>query len=200
MQPLDVIFVKWGTKYSMHEYVNLKHAVTSNTSHHCTFHLISDDVCDEFIMHPLAQDGRRHMWHKLQVFNQSFGGSKKVYMDVDVNIVGDLDVLFDIDVSSNTIVCPHKPWKPRINAGYMMFENSLGWVEKEFIINCDSNMEKFKYTQHPDLYIGDQNYYHWLQDQGKITLQDVPPHSIVLSRSQTPTDSTVIVHHAKEIA
>ncbi len=99
---LNVVCLKWGTKYSA-DYVNrLFHMVSRNLSRPFRFHCLTEDPdgLDRAIV-PLALETSPDLagwWYKLSLFREEFFGlsGPLLYLDLDVVIVDSVDFLADL--------------------------------------------------------------------------------------------------------
>lgn len=99
---LNVVCLKWGTKYSA-DYVNrLYHMVSRNMTRPFRFHCLTEDPggLDNGVV-PLALETSSEFagwWYKLSLFRQDFFGlsGNILYLDLDVVIVDNIDFLADL--------------------------------------------------------------------------------------------------------
>lgn len=94
---LNIVCVKWGTKYPS-DYVNkLYKAVSRNTSVPFLFHCFTDNgdgLSEEVIVHPLPFRRITGWWHKLYLFSRDINipvGERIFFLDLDTIIVNNLD-------------------------------------------------------------------------------------------------------------
>lgn len=102
-QPINIVCLKWGTKYGS-DYVNkLYSAVKRNTTVPFKFHCFTDDSTDirrEVKVHPLAFTDLQTWWNKLYLFSNQIDiplGEKIFYVDLDTLITGSLDSLLQVN-------------------------------------------------------------------------------------------------------
>jgi hypothetical protein len=94
---INIVCVKWGTKYGA-EYVNrLCAAVGRHATVDYRFHCYTDDVTElnpKIITHDLPRAGLEGWWNKMYLFDQNNGitiGEQIFYIDLDTLITGNID-------------------------------------------------------------------------------------------------------------
>lgn len=111
--PINVVCIKWGTKYPAY-YVNRLYAgVARHLDRPFVFHCFTDDAAGirpEVVTHPLPTEpfeadlvaamqraGRKGAWRKISLFRPGLGGmtGRMLGFDLDVVITGDLTPLVD---------------------------------------------------------------------------------------------------------
>ena len=105
---INVVCLKWGTKYGS-EYVNkLYNGVKRNTTIKFKFHCFTEDTTGlnvDIIAHPLPFNTLEGWWNKLYLFSNDLPipiGEKIFFIDLDTLIVSNIDEL--LTVSCNPIV------------------------------------------------------------------------------------------------
>lgn len=102
-QPINVVCLKWGTKYGA-DYVNkLYSAVKRNTTLPFKFHCFTEDtsgIRHEVKCHPLVFTDLQTWWNKLYLFSDQIDipiGEKIFYIDLDTLITGNIDNLLQVN-------------------------------------------------------------------------------------------------------
>lgn len=98
---INIVCVKWGTKYGV-EYVNrLRAAVERHTTIPYRFHCYTDDAValnTNIVAHALPNNGLEGWWNKMYLFNRDNGiatGEQIVYVDLDTLITGNIDHILE---------------------------------------------------------------------------------------------------------
>jgi hypothetical protein len=97
MNTINIVCVKWGTKYGA-EYVNrLYAAVQRHTTVEHQFHCYTDNTTglnSNIVTHPLPNNELEGWWNKMYLFNRDNGfvlGERIFYIDLDTLITGNID-------------------------------------------------------------------------------------------------------------
>jgi hypothetical protein len=128
MRTLNVICVKWGTKYGS-IYVNrLFNMVKKNLTKPFNFYCMTDDatgLTHDIRVLPIADTSLSGWWHKLSLFKSDFYGLQgtALYLDLDVVITGSLDPLIDYEPEHFCIMrdTGRNKWD-KFNSSIMRFE------------------------------------------------------------------------------
>lgn len=122
---LNVVCLKWGTKYGP-EYVNrLYHMVSRNLTRPFVFHCLTEraEGLDPAIV-PLSLETSPQLsgwWYKLSLFRQDFYGLRGnlLYLDLDVVIVDNIDFLADLP--GDFLIIRNWSQNPMWNSSVMRF-------------------------------------------------------------------------------
>ncbi|MDY0136536.1 MAG: hypothetical protein RBS36_05130 [Thiomicrospira sp.] len=142
MSTLNVICVKWGTKYGP-IYVNrLFNMVKKNLTKPFNFYCMTDDatgLTHDIRVLPIADTSLSGWWHKLSLFKSGFYGLQgtALYLDLDVVITGSLDPLIDYEPEHFCIMrdTGRNKWD-KFNSSIMRFElGTLNYVWDGFVYN-----------------------------------------------------------------
>ena len=93
---IEVVCVKWGTKFTPQYVNNLYNGIKHNTNINFRFHCYTDsttDLQDPIITHKLPE-GLEGWWNKVYLFSDQLThdiGADMVYMDLDTVITGNID-------------------------------------------------------------------------------------------------------------
>jgi hypothetical protein len=112
--PVNVICIKWGTRYGPHYVNTLYRSVARNLTRPFIFHCCTDnpeglDPAIRIIPFP-ANPGIKRGWPdvlvKLMVMKDGFGGLQgpTLFLDLDVAIMGDIGCFFDHHPRENCII------------------------------------------------------------------------------------------------
>jgi hypothetical protein len=100
---INIVCLKWGTKYGP-EYVNRLFAgVKRNTTVDFKFHCFTEDTTNlnaEIVTHPLPFNTLEGWWNKLYLFSKDLPiplGEKIFFIDLDTLIVSNIDSLLNLD-------------------------------------------------------------------------------------------------------
>lgn len=142
MKKINVVCLKWGTKYSS-TYVNrLFKMVNKNLTYPFDFFCLTDnpEALDEGIrVLPISDPSLSGWWHKLSLFQADFYGltGTALYLDLDVVITGELDSLIDFRPGEFCIMkdTGRQKWD-KFNSSVMRFElGSMSYVWEGFLFN-----------------------------------------------------------------
>ena len=107
---INVVCLKWGTKYGV-EYVNkLYSAISKNTKVAFRFHCYTDDTSGlnkKIITHDLPYKHLEGWWNKLYLFSDEIGipnGERIFYVDLDTLITRNIDSLMTVKSSKITVL------------------------------------------------------------------------------------------------
>lgn len=110
---MNIIFVKWGTKYSSEQVNNLYESIRTYTDTDCYCYTDDDSGLNPNIkIIPIpTKPALKVWWNKLAMFSKDFPLSgKTLYLDIDTVIKDNpLQILEDVDFSKLTLVDCH--WK-----------------------------------------------------------------------------------------
>jgi hypothetical protein len=132
-----VLCMKWGTKYGP-EYVNRLHAMVARAlSQPFRFVCLTDDRsgiaagvdCYDIPAVPLPGDGKERGWKKIAAFAPELSGhlgATALFLDLDVVVVGALDVFFEQPGDFVIIRDWYHPFVTIGNSSVFRFRPSLG--------------------------------------------------------------------------
>ena len=110
LTPVNIVCLKWGSKYPA-EYVNrLYRMVRSNITRPYRFICLTEQaegIVDGVEIRPIALDPDiRGWWYKLQLFQEQLSdiSGATLFVDLDVVIVGNIDALFDYQADAFCII------------------------------------------------------------------------------------------------
>lgn len=208
---VNVLCMKWGTKYPA-DYVNrLYSMVARNIRRPFRFVCLTDDNSDlseniEFFPLPelsVNLDGPERGWNKLSVFSQELYDlkGKVLCLDLDLIITGDLDDLFDYPGAVMII----KDWVKRDGTGNSSVYRFEVGAHPEVLSEFEASFEKIK-----AVYRNEQEYLsailmqknalvywpdNWCRSFKRHCLR---PWSFFIAReTKIPADARVIVFHGK---
>lgn len=107
---INVVCLKWGTKYGV-EYVNkLFAAISKNTKTGFKFHCYTDNASGldkKIVVHDLPYKHLEGWWNKLYLFSDEIGipnGERIFYVDLDTLITRNIDALMSVKSSKITVL------------------------------------------------------------------------------------------------
>ena len=168
---INVICMKWGTKYGA-DYVNRLHnMVQRHLSLPHRFVCFTDDTTDiqtgietfPIPEMPIALNGPERGWKKLLTFAPTLYDLQgtALFLDVDIIITGSLDAFFEHEGD----VCIIREWKPKHGLGNSsVYRYTIGAhpdVLDNFVQNYDSVKQNYRHEQS---YLCD-----YLNQRGKLT-------------------------------
>jgi hypothetical protein len=173
---VNVICIKWGTKYGPHYVNRLRSMVARHLSHPHRFVCFTDDaegIDAEVEVHPLPEvrlpDGLPERgWGKLGTFHEGLAGLEgpTLFLDLDLVVVGSLDAFFE-HPGEFLIIRDYKPFrKPSEryvgNSSVYRFEAGA-WpgIIAEFQENFEAVRARFRNEQE---YLS-----HYVHSRGKLT-------------------------------
>lgn len=132
--PVNVLCLKWGTRYTA-EFVNILHrSVRRHLRRPFEFHCCTDDpsgIDPEVRIIPFPENPGLHThWPhvlvKLMVMRNGFGSlaGPTLFLDLDVAILGDLDEFFDYQPGRYCIIHNWVHWRKRMLSGWPNVGNS----------------------------------------------------------------------------
>lgn len=201
---INVVCLKWGTKYGS-EYVNrLYKAVTRHTTIPFTFHCFTENpvgIDQGVVTHPLPYQGLDGWWNKLYLFSKDVPLTGRVFfIDLDTLITGNIDQLL------------------QHNTGFVVLRDFFTGIAKTVIgnDNMGSGLLSWETGQHTHIWNtfaadphraiqslhphGDQK---WVQRQqtDRLYWQDLFPNQVVSykvhCRDGLPADARVVCYHGK---
>ncbi|AEG31705.1 hypothetical protein [Thiomicrospira cyclica] len=139
---INIVCLKWGTKYST-EYVNrLYRMVKKNITVPFSFHCITEQsagLYPEISVLELKNPELEGWWHKLSLFHSDCYGLKGtvLYLDLDVVITDSLDPVISFSSGSFcTIKSRGKRLNARFNSSVIRFEaGSVPFIWEAFVFN-----------------------------------------------------------------
>lgn len=200
---LNIVCLKWGTKYGP-EYVNKLHAsINRNTTVPFRFHCFTDDATGlnpGIVIQPLPyKDYLDGWWNKLYLFSNEINipkGDKIFYVDLDTVIVDNIDQLLRAHVSQ-LIVLEDFYWGIAKSAG-RMGSGLMLWEHGKYTHVWDNFFEDPGAAIASLQPFGDQ---HWIDKQVRDRLywQDLYPNKVVSFKvhcnSSKPIDARIICFH-----
>ena len=166
---INVICVKWGTKYGP-DYVNrLRKMVEANLTLPFEFYCYTDDpegVDANIIMMP--DDGLELWWPKLRLFEEGKFKGKCLFFDLDMVIQDNVDCLLDFEgfhlirsFWKNGKVTTYEPgmmqnkaWNMDVNSSCMVWEGDENkhiweyfWDNPEYYMNKYEGIDRFMYHE-----------------------------------------------------
>lgn len=165
MQEINVLCVKWGTKYSS-SYVNMLYdMVKKNLTLPFQMYCYTDDAKDiysDISIIDMIDDDLEEWWPKLRLFEKGFAGlsGRMLYLDLDTVIQSNLDKLVQYGSSDLTIVkcywkdgyvVEYKPGMDQIRAYRGDINSSVttwdagacGYIWDKFFNNPEYYMNKY---------------------------------------------------------
>lgn len=158
----NLIVVKWGNLYSAEHVINLYEGAKRYTSVPFNFYVFTDnteglpqDKGWKFI--PLTEFNvpqNRGWWYKMEIFNKQHNlEGKNLYIDLDVIIIKDLKIFWDLILANGLYICrdfnrQFLPTYQGCNSSVMGWNNnSLDSLYKKFINSPEENMTEFRGDQ-----------------------------------------------------
>lgn len=204
---INIVCVKWGTKYGP-EYVNrLYSGVKRNTTKEFKFICFTDStngIADGIICHPLPDHGIKGWWNKLYLFSRDLPlaeGEKIFFLDLDTLIVDNIDVILGVE-------CP-----VLVTIKDFYTDLSTSMRGKDYLQSCILYWTHGQYYQVWDEFIvdtaksitsvfphGDQRWIQKIIPERKY-FQDILPNKIVSFKvdcvSGAPTNASIICFHGE---
>lgn len=201
---INIVCLKWGTKYGA-EYVNrLFYAVQRNTTRPIKFWCLTENAQD---LHPdiqsldlLASDRLDTWWNKIFLFSPDNGlppGEQIFYIDLDTLIVSNIDDLLDVDQVPDIVVLRdfyHGIAKTagNVGSGLMSWRHGkYSHVWREFIRDPEAAVRSCR--PHGDQRWIEHNISAW------YCWQDLFPNRVVSFKmhcqSGIPKDASIICYH-----
>lgn len=163
MKSVNVITIKWGTKYPAHEVNTLAAAIRRNTSCQVNFYCFTEDgagLAPETIVKPLPLMGNLKPEQVRFAYRKEAGlcddtlgglqGERVFFFDLDSLIVGPLDELFAYPQDSGFYII--NDWKHRRGrkantvgqaSCYSWVVGTLGYVKDYFEAHPEETIERF---------------------------------------------------------
>lgn len=164
MEQYNLIVVKWGNLYTSEYVINLYNGAKRHTSVPFNFYVFTDDTAGlpldknwHFIKLPdYNVPNDRGWWYKMEIFNQQHNlQGKNLYIDLDVIIINDLKIFWDIILTNGIYIC--RDFNRQFMSNYQACNSSvMGWRNN----TLDTLFKEFKYDikKHVDRNRGDQDY------------------------------------------
>lgn len=95
---IAILTVLTGTKYSVDDVNKLYYSLLQNTSKKFKFYCYTDHERFDKGIHiiPIEKKNKKFQWYKIDFFQKDFVKEKDIcVMDIDVDIVGNMDFIFD---------------------------------------------------------------------------------------------------------
>lgn len=148
---VEIVCLKWGTKYSS-SYVNkLYNMVKRNLDLDFEFCCLTDDatgLSSNIKVVPISDDSDRGWWYKMHFFNAQLfpKGHIIIYLDLDIVIVGKINFL--LERSHILTVAPGFKNPKLINSSIMVFESgTLHFLYEEYKLNRSVIVSKYRGDQ-----------------------------------------------------
>ena len=201
---VNVVCLKWGTKYGV-EYVNkLYSAIAKNTKIPFKFHCFTDDASGldkKIIAHDLPYKNLEGWWNKLYLFSDDIkipSGERIFYVDLDTLITKNIDDLMSVKSSKITVLRDFMfgiaKSTTTVGSGLMSWSHgTYTHIWKAFIADPDGAVEMM--TPH-----GDQAWVeHMVPEHRREYWQDILPGRVVsfkihCSKGLPPKASVVCYH------
>ena len=150
---LNIISVKWGTKYSSNDVNNLYKMVQKNLSIPFTFYCLTENPpgLDAGVLPIQITEDLEGVWNKLLLFKE-FKEGTNLYFDIDTIIQNPIDSLLDYVSDNLTMVkCYWKDieadlpeWVPTLrNSSILLWKGDLSYIWEEFNKDPDANMVRY---------------------------------------------------------
>lgn len=206
-ESINVICLKWGTKYQSHYVNKLYYGLKRNTTVPFQLHCFTDntkDIIADIKTHILPYKNINTWWNKLYLFSNEvpFNKDDKLfYIDLDTIIVKNIDKILKYDAQSITVLRDFYTGLAKtvigtnnIGSGLMAWKHGkYSFIWNEFIKNPTKAIESVK----PH---GDQK---WIQNciNHRVYWQDVFPDEIssfkVHCNKGLPPKSRIICYHGR---
>lgn len=163
-QQLNLIVVKWGTLYNAEHVINLYEGAKRYTTVPFNFYVFTDDAKDlpkdkgwKFIKLPEYDVPKnRGWWYKMEIFNSQYNlKGKNLYIDLDVIIIKDLKVFWELILTEGLYIC--RDFNRQFLPSYQACNSSvMGWKDDSF----EYIFKRFSVRPHAYMkkYRGDQDY------------------------------------------
>lgn len=158
----NLICVHHGSAYGPEYVVNLWKSANRHSTKKFNFYVFTDNIKQHpqdlgwnFIKLPDYSNVKRFTpwWYKLEIFNDANGiFGNNLYMDLDVVVVGNIDDLWDWN-SAEFRICHdfNRAFSRNIsqsNSSVMAWrDSSLDWLYKEFALNMQQTVDKYRGDQ-----------------------------------------------------
>lgn len=182
---INILTVKWGTKYNVNYVNNLYAGVCRNTSKNFKFHCFTDNskgFNENIIVHDLPYKELKGWWNKLYLFSNEIdipNGDTIFYIDLDTLIVRNIDNILSYKPEKIVVIrdfysnlAKSVKGTNNVGSGLMMWKHGdYENIWTSFIKNPEKAIESIK----PH---GDQK---WIQQMNKHRLywQDIFPNEVV---------------------
>jgi hypothetical protein len=107
---INIVCLKWGTKYQSHHVNKLYAAVKRHTTVDWKFHCFTDDAAglvDGIAVHGLPHKNLEGWWHKLYLFSNDLPipkGERIFFIDLDTLVTRNIDALLTHDCRSIVVL------------------------------------------------------------------------------------------------
>jgi hypothetical protein len=201
---INIVCLKWGTKYGPEYVNNLYRGVARNTTLPFSFHCFTDNatgIDSPIVTHPLVYPGLDGWWNKLYLFSKELPIEGRImYLDLDTLITGNIDDIL------------------RVNEGFVVLRDFLTGIWKGITTNDFVGSGIMSYEAHQHSYLwedfiknskeiiksikphGDQV---WIQRQqlDRLYWQDIVPQQIVSfkvhCKGSLAPDARIVCYHGK---
>jgi hypothetical protein len=204
MNNINIVCVKWGTKYGA-EYVNrLYAAVQRHTTVETRFHCYTDDAAGlntNIITHTLPNSELEGWWNKMYLFNRDNGlipGETVFYIDLDTLITGNIDHI--LQTRSERIVMLRDFYHGIAKSAGEIASGLMMWQHGDYHYLWDRFIRNPQYAIASVRPHGDQHYIAKEIDRWVIW-QDLFPEEIVSfnvhCRAGLPESAKIICYHGQ---
>ena len=204
---INIVCLKWGTKYGP-DYVNkLYAALGRNTTYEFKFHCFTEDpsqLNSEIIIHPLPFNTLEGWWNKLYLFSNDIPipkGEKIFFIDLDTLIVNNIDNLLTYDCKSIIVlrdlytgIASSVIGNDNVGSGLMAwYHGDYETIWNTFVKNPDAAIK----SVHPH---GDQK---WIQLHAtkRVYWQDAFPDKVVSFKVHCnkglPSEASIVCYHGR---
>lgn len=158
----NLIVVKWGALYDAEYVINLYEGAKRYTSVPFNFYVFTDNTKGlpqdkgwKFVKLPEYDVPKnRGWWYKMEIFNQQHNlQGKNLYIDLDVIIIKDLKIFWDLILTNGLYICRdfNRQFIPSFqgcNSSVMGWtNNSFDYLFRKFVLAPSENMSKFRGDQ-----------------------------------------------------
>lgn len=126
---IDIVCLKWGTKFSVDYVNNLYSGIARNTSVDFTFHCFtenSDGILDGIVVHDLPNNNLSGWWNKLWLFSEELPlpeGSRVMFFDLDTIVTGNIDDILNYGCPQDMVGLVNFYYPPGFASGLMMWKH-----------------------------------------------------------------------------
>lgn len=141
---INIVCLKWGTKYSSEDVNKLFFMVKNNLSIDFKFFCITDDssqLDSDILPLPIYDNSLEGWWHKLTILRKDLYDLQGtvLFLDLDVVITGSLDEIVSFEAGHVIAATDYGKCKwGQINSSVLRFEvGQLDYVWQAFLLNKD---------------------------------------------------------------
>lgn len=205
---INVVCLKWGTKFGPEYVNNLLNGIRKNTTLPIKLHCFTDNATGITVpgvkIHPLLQNGVETWWNKLYLFSKDLPipvGEKIVFFDLDTLITGNVDYVLAADASSMVVLRDfYTGIAESVKGDNNVGSGLMSWIHGSYTYIWDrfiKNPKKVVESLHPH---GDQR---WIQMNvhRRVYWQDILPGNVVSfkvhCRNGLPKNASVVCYHGR---